>query len=275
MRTILGGLLLLLWTGVCQAADETVNPVALAHTEARTISSKLTGHPYRLSVFLPANYAESGRHYPVLYVLDGLWNFSFLHGLDDTLFYAKRVPEIIIVAIDYPTDSYAEVMKSREHDFTPTAWSKRPGSGGAATYLAFLEKELIPFIDATYRTDAADRALLGHSYGGLFGIYAWMERPGLFQRILAASPSIYWDDERLIKEASERIKTARLSARLDVSIGLAEDPEDVDAVKAFDGLLKAHPPAAGAYRCTYYPGENHNSTKPLAFVYGLPWIYKN
>ena len=69
--------------------------------------------------------------------------------------------------------------------------SQVPGSGGGApAFLDFLEHELIPFIDHTYRTNPSDRGLLGHSMGGEFALYALEQRPGLFQRIVAASPAL-------------------------------------------------------------------------------------
>jgi uncharacterized protein len=251
-------------------AVESAPPVTLDHTEARHLTSKIAGRTYQLSVLLPARYDSSDQRYPVLYVLDGGWNFSFLHGLSDTLSYAERLPEMIIVGIDYGLP-YTELMKARAHDFTPTAW--KPNAGGAGVYLHFLENELIPFIDATYRTDPRDRGLLGHSYGGLFGIYAWLERPTLFQHIVAASPSIYWDDEVLIKEAAKRLPVDDFPARLDVSIGSAEDAGNVASVEHLEQVIKAHPPIGGAVQFTIFPGENHNSAKPLSFIKGLQWAY--
>jgi predicted alpha/beta superfamily hydrolase len=51
--------------------------------------------------------------------------------------------------------------------------------GGAAVFLDFIEKELVPHVEGRYPvTDF--RTLIGHSYGGLFTIYALSERPTLF-----------------------------------------------------------------------------------------------
>ena len=255
------------------AAESTPPPVVLEHTQRREITSVHARRTYQLSINLPPDYETSGRSYPVLYVLDSNWNFALLHGLQDGLFYGKRLPALIVVGIDYGA-SYGETMKLREHDFTPTAWSERPGSGGAAAYLAFLEKELVPFIEKTYRADPADRALLGHSYGGLFGVYAWLERPALFRRIVAASPSIYWDGDVLRKRAQERLATETLPARLDLSMGSEEDAGSIAAVQRLAALLEASPRQKGQWQFNVYPGWEHTSVKPVSLTNGLVWIYR-
>ena len=69
------------------------------------------------------------------------------------------------------------------------------GSGGAAGFLRFLRQELIPSIDAEFRTNEGDRTLYGHSFGGLFAIHALLNGEETFQRFITGSPSLWWDDE--------------------------------------------------------------------------------
>jgi predicted alpha/beta superfamily hydrolase len=52
-------------------------------------------------------------------------------------------------------------------------------SGGAANFLAFFKDELIPYIDRAYPTNGTN-SLCGHSYGGLFVLYALLSEPQLF-----------------------------------------------------------------------------------------------
>jgi predicted alpha/beta superfamily hydrolase len=79
-------------------------------------------------------------------------------------------------------------MTLRARDFTPTRTSGDPNSGGAPAFLDFLEHELIPFIDRTYRTNTSDRGLLGHSLGGLFALYALEQRPRCFSELSPQAP---------------------------------------------------------------------------------------
>jgi predicted alpha/beta superfamily hydrolase len=174
--------------------------VSLADTQQRTLTSAKIGQRYELLVSLPAGYAKSGESYPVLYVLDG-WHFPLMAFLQENNVYSKRMRPVIIVNVSHgATDS----MALRARDFTPTKTPRKANSGGAEAFLDFLEHELIPFVDRTWRTMPTDRGLLGHSYGGLFAIYALEQRPALFQRIVAASPSLEWDGRLLLTAARDR-----------------------------------------------------------------------
>ncbi|MEJ1972139.1 MAG: alpha/beta fold hydrolase [Lacunisphaera sp.] len=179
------------------------------------------------------------------------------------------MPPVIIVNIGHGSSGY---MPLRARDFTPTRTEREPTSGGAAAFLDFLEHEIIPFVDRTYRTLPDDRALLGHSYGGLFALYALEERPGLFQRIVAASPVPAWDDDLLIKAAAAKLSALPHPVRLDLSAGDQNDTSE--QTLKFAAELARLKPANLKYRCTIYPGENHNSVRFASFppgpVLGLP-----
>lgn len=249
------------------AAQSVMPGITLATTEQRTITSEKIGQRYDLLVSLPDDYGTSGKAYPVLYVLDG-WHFPLMAFLQNNNIYSKRMPPVIIVNI-----SHGDVgaMASRARDFTPTKSNQEPGSGGAGAFLDFLEHNVIPFVDRTYRTVPTDRALLGHSYGGLFALYALEQRPSLFQRIVAASPAIGWDHRSLFN-AHDRLTHLPMPVRLDLSVGGTESLL-ADNV-AFARLLDQLKPAGLNYRFTIYRGENHNSVRLASFPAGLYWIYR-
>jgi predicted alpha/beta superfamily hydrolase len=249
------------------AAQSAVPGVMLAQTEQRTITSEKIGQRYDLLVSLPDDYRTSSKAYPVLYVLDG-WHFPLMAFLQNNNIYSERMPPVIIVNISHGN---AGAMASRARDFTPTSTDQVPGSGGAGAFLDFLEHNVIPLVDRTYRTVPTDRALLGHSYGGLFAVYALEQRPSLFQRIVAASPAIGWD-RRLLFNARDRLTHLPSPVRLDLSVGGAESLL-ADNV-AFARLLDELKPAELNYRFTIYRGENHNSVRLASFPAGLYWIYR-
>ena len=66
--------------------------------------------------------------------------------------------------------------------------TKRPNSGGAPAFLDFLEHELIPFIDRTYRTNTSDRGLLGHSLGGCSPSTRSSSAPPCFSELSPQAP---------------------------------------------------------------------------------------
>ncbi len=255
--------------GVSMVAQSTAPKVSLDNTELRTLTSAKIGQRYELLISLPEDYATSGRSYPVLYVLDG-WHFPLMAFLQGNNIYSKRIPPVIIVNVSQ--GSSGDVMALRARDFTPTKTSREPGSGGAAAFLDFLEHELIPFVDRTYRTIPSDRGLLGHSYGGLFAIYCMEERPTLFQRIVAASPSVGWDDRLLVKAARTKLRNLPGPVRLDISAG---DDGDVTAdATALAKALDEVKPLGFDYRFTVYHGESHNSVWLVSFPAGLYWVYR-
>ena len=243
--------------------------VSLDNTELRTLKSTKIGRQYDLLVSLPEDYATSGKPYPVLYVLDG-WHFPLMAFLQENNIYSKRMPPVIMV--DVSQGSSGDVTALRAQDFTPTKTAQEARSGGAAAFLDFLEHEVIPFVDRTYRTIPTDRGLLGHSYGGLFAIYCLEERPALFQRIVAASPSMFWDDQVLIKAARTKLRNLPGPIRLDISVG--DDGDVTDYAVALAKALDEIKPKGLDYRFTVYHGESHNSVRLVSFPAGLYWLYR-
>jgi len=289
MKHLPAAVLFLTMLAAGRAADP-APAVKLEHTEHRTIASARIGQTYDLFVSLPDDYlpddrsgqtpagqpAGTGRSglksYPVLYVLDG-WHFPLLAFLQNNNHYSERMPPVIMVNISHGLG--VNPMPLRARDFTPTHADREPTSGGAAAFLDFLEREIIPLIDRTYRTIPSDRGLLGHSYGGLFALYALEERPGLFQRIIAASPVAGWDHDLLLKAAAEKLKNLPKPVRLDLSAGdEGFEKELADQTAAFARKLGELKPAGLDYRLTFFPGENHNSVRLASFPHGLYWAYR-
>jgi predicted alpha/beta superfamily hydrolase len=208
----------------------------------------------------------------VLYILDG-WHFPLMTFLQNNNVYSKRMRPVIMVNVSH--GSSPDVMALRARDFTPTKTSREATSGAAAAFLDFLEHEVIPFVDRTYHTIPSDRGLLGHSYGGLFAIYALEQRPALFQRIVAASPALSWDNRLLFSAARQKLRELPLPVRLDISVGGKDDfGFDQDTI-AFAKLLDELKPAGLDYRFTLYPDENHDSVRLVSFPEGLYWVYRS
>jgi predicted alpha/beta superfamily hydrolase len=124
------------------------------------------GQVYRLFISLPDDYAQSGRSYPVVYLLDADFNFLHLANLYRQLVRSDGVPEAILVGIGYGT-VFLERGNNRWQDFSPTYLPKYPGSGGAKAFGAFLSERLKPFVTGQYRTGGPS-TIHGHSMAGCF-----------------------------------------------------------------------------------------------------------
>ncbi|XZE22581.1 alpha/beta hydrolase-fold protein [Pirellulaceae bacterium SH449] len=155
-------------------------------------------------VWLPLDYDSSEDTYPVLYMHDGqnLFDsakaaFGVEWNVDETaqkLIQSKTIAPFIIVGIGN--------TKDRIDEYTLTQDRKLNRGGRGKEMIAFITEELKPFVDKTYRTRPQREAtwIGGSSLGGLISLYACMERPDVFGGCFAFSPSLGWDEERLLIE---------------------------------------------------------------------------
>ena len=156
-------------------------------------------------VQLPSGYnPESQQEYPVVYLLDGEMLLPALSSVYEN-YCGGFMPKMILIGISNDHD--------RTKNLTPTTITTRYGmpfkeeNGEAATFAQFLKEELIPFVESKYRTTSY-RTLVGHSYGGLFVCYEFINDPKLFANYLAIDPSLDWDDQQLLKQAEKSLPTA-------------------------------------------------------------------
>jgi predicted alpha/beta superfamily hydrolase len=172
------------------------------------LESAQVGRRFHIFVKLPESYAmEPQRRYPVSYVLDGDSLYPMLAPQNLFLTYDEGVPEAIIVSIAY--GSFDPSVNMRHIDFRPIL---EDGTvGGAANFLRMLSEELLPKIDAAYRTDTSRRTLFGQSRGGAFVLYAANEQPSLFHAFIASNPGREPDQHLYgVNRAPTNIRTSGL-----------------------------------------------------------------
>ena len=259
--------------------------VSIPDTEQWTLSSSAIGQEYNIFVALPHAYTIAIQAYPVIYVLDANAYFGIVTETVRSLNLFDDIPEIIVVGIGYPVDNFIATLGFRTRDLTPTedlGWYDRElkpyftaapedaGSGGAAQFLQFIRKELIPLIDQNYRTVPGYNCLMGHSLGGLFDLYALFNQSDTFQRYIIGSPSIWWDNATILDTAKEfAANKADVSARVFISAGADEDPDMiVDLQKMVDVL---HEKQSREFSLTnhIFEGEIHMSVIPALISRGL------
>src|SRR5690606_4540375 len=113
---------------------------------------------------------------------------------------------------------------SRQRDYTPTESS--PGfkdpSGEASRHLAFIRDDVIPYVEQHFNTDTNNRTYIGNSFGGLFGIYIFLNEPSTFKNYIIGSPSIWWDNKYILALESKTKLDKNLEANIFIAVGSEE-----------------------------------------------------
>jgi predicted alpha/beta superfamily hydrolase len=255
-----------------RAGADTFPVVTLPGTQLRHLHSAATGRDYDIQISPPADYARNpAARYPVLYVLDGQWDFKLMLSVQGGLTYDRWTPQIFIVGVTW-SGANPNYDSLRAMDLTPQATRQLPGSGAAPRFLAFLKTQLIPFIEANYRADPARRVLMGSSFGGLFTLYALFSDPGLFWGYMAASPAVSYANRAAFgQEAAYAAAHRDLPVRLFIAVG---DQEQLTGpVREFMDVVRSRNYAGLTLETRVIAGERHSGNKPEAFNRGLRFIF--
>lgn len=251
------------WLGALLLANLAhAGPMRLDGTEQWTMTSA-EGREYRIMISLPEGDVPWTGGYPVIYLLDGNAYFPAFHA-------AKRAQErlrgAILVGIGYPSDTPLD-FERRAFDLSPPQPAERntPPQGGQDLFLDFIEKRLMPKVNARFKVDQDQRSLVGHSFGGMFGVYALFTRPQLFQHVIAISPSLWWRDRYLLEHERAFRKKAQ-AGQLDLThssltllMGDREMAQEIQDARALQIRLEALSQYGLRSDFQIEPGEDHMS----------------
>ena len=174
-------------------AQENGEPIIIG--ERHSFKSQILNDERDILIHLPRGYDNSDEKYPVLYALDGRSHFYHAASTMEYLSAVEFIPRLVIIAVTH---------KDRFQDSSPNKIDGESNSGGASDFQRFLGDELIPWVDANYRTQPF-RILLGHSLTGMFAVYSLITQPNMFQAYVAASPHIGYYNDYIIGFAKEHI----------------------------------------------------------------------
>ncbi|MBB6489173.1 alpha/beta hydrolase [Rhizobium lusitanum] len=279
-------------------AAATPAPVILAGCTFTDLKFDNADQPHRIFLFRPDKPAPP-EGWPVLYLTDG--NACFATAVDALKVQASypngtNVTEGVIVAIGYPTEDPYDPLR-RSWDLSPPPGRVYPPfypdtpdvrTGGAERFLALIENELKPWIERQAPIDRSRQSLFGHSFGGLFTLYALFKKPDAFNRWISASPAIYWEDAAILEMEREFLEknSVPFDAELHLSAGqyegeilapfhkgTAEEQKRQEHAKETRTIELAHDMALRLTELTSssstiafeeYAGENHMSLLPVA-----------
>jgi glucoamylase len=159
-------------------------------------AKSLEGGTRKIQVYLPPAYAAGSERFPVLYLQDGSEYVTRARAalIADQLIAERRVAPFIIVFVD-PVNRFKEY------------WAND-------SFASFMATELVPLIDARYRTSATreGRALMGASLGGVISVWTAVKYEDVFARVAGQSTAFQIDDERVVTTLAaldERARAAR------------------------------------------------------------------
>jgi predicted alpha/beta superfamily hydrolase len=257
------------------------NENAITIGKKYSIKSNILNETRSYNVYLPPSYQSTpNKKYIVAYVLDGdkskfLEVSGIVQSMNSIQHLKMQIPELIVIGIE---------NTNRTRDFTPThslsyleqeniaAFSS---SGKANDFMKFLEKELMPEIDSTYRT-ISKNMVIGHSFGGLFAIHVLLESRNLFDYFILIDPSWHWD-HNYIGKRTRKVLQDRPDLNARVYISLANNSKD-DARhymwgQEFFQMLDRHPSKELDAKIQYFEDEKHLTVPLPSTYYGLRFIF--
>ncbi len=219
-----------------------------------------------LFVYVPDDYRQSRKAYPVLVILDAQDRAQFRAALASVQFLVDRnvVPPMIVAGIPFGA--------SRDHDLSPVATdanarARFPTAGGADQTRRFLVDEALPWLAAHYRTSPL-RMLAGHSLGGLFAVGTAALRPEAFRVVIAMSPSLWWSDTLRRELGGRLLQDTEHWRTLFLSSGGREGGIDA-ATTQFAAELGQGTPTNLAVSHQRYPLFDHSMTPMASLADGL------
>ncbi len=228
-----------------------------------------------IRIYLPPDYTETKRRYPVLYMHDGqnLFDIATAYNQEwsvdeilDTAFIQNDKNAFIIIGID-------NGERERINEYSP--WiNPEYGGGQGKAYVHFLVKELKPFIDKKFRTQpqAKYTAIMGSSMGGLISFYAGMEYPQVFGKVGIFSPSFWFSDEIISFIKQKNLKKSK-SLEWYFLVGERESEGMVgDCKKIYQTLLKGGIPQKKLKMVTKKDGKHQEWFWYREFKPALEWL---
>ena len=277
MKTVLTLCLTAIFSIFSYAQSNKSKPFVLGVTDE--IYSKELKEKRTLNIYLPEGYTKTDTiHYPVVYLLDGSADEDFIHvaGLYQfsSFEWVNLVPKSIVVGI---------ATVDRKRDFTyPTTITedkiKYPTTGHSDVFIAFLEKELQPFVEKNYKANT-EKTIIGQSLGGLLATEVLLKKPFLFSNYIIISPSLWWDNGSLLNQHSS-LPEDTYSKKTAIYIGVGKEglaPSKIPRVMEVDAnvladKVKSKSKAATVY-FDYLPEDDHATISHQAIYNALHFFH--
>jgi predicted alpha/beta superfamily hydrolase len=202
--------------------------------------------------------------YPMITMLDGN---AVMDRLTDPLLQKLSAgnPPVLVV-VGYQTPLPFEV-NARTFDYTPPdkehgeagyTFSRGRKGGGSSAFRELLEQGILPAAEKGLHINHQQRALWGHSYGGLFVLDSYLSSP-VFTRYFAASPSIGQGYHSLLNEMQTRKEGNKQISLMEGNGDRRSDSNtaEPEVLRAVRTTIEGMAENGTAARYQLYPGLSH------------------
>lgn len=253
-------------------------PISFGQTD--TIVSAVMGETTTINVYLPAEYnPDSAATYPVIYLLDGALDEDFFHmaGLVQfsSFWWVNYLPPSIVVGI-VSSDRKRDMTYCPVNSFTWPEWLNFPpteqqNTGNSATFMNYLEKDLIPYVESHYKC-SGKRTLIGQSLAGLFATEVLLKKPTLFCNYIIMSPSLWWGNESLLKDAPKLLQSLPdTEMQIYIAVGKEGKVMEQDGRNLTKAIQKAAKPSTKV-KFEFLPNETHGTILHQATGNAFEWM---
>ncbi|MES2490278.1 MAG: alpha/beta hydrolase-fold protein, partial [Pseudomonadota bacterium] len=260
------------------------------------IYSKAIERNFEVFVSLPRSFtAGSSRRYPAMYVLDANIEFSTVAEAAQSMAASGLIEEVIVIGIGAPRSEGAVVFGYRRfEEFSPPTdgydfkddlgrifrslfcilgQDARERLGRAPLLFNFIVNELLPKLSMQYPIDQSNTALLGHSAGGTFILYALCQANSPFKHYAGISPGLAVSGSWLLNRHDADFRVSKSAQSVFLSLGSEEKTNlfnqyaGIDKTEAFSERLRHATDLSVTSMCL--ENETHTSTYPRAVINAL------
>jgi predicted alpha/beta superfamily hydrolase len=233
--------------------------------------SRETGTDYSIYVAAPDSSKHRGP-WPAVLLMDGDFLFDPAVKAYRALAAAGKAAPAVVVGVGYGS-GFGQPGNFRGRDYTPTASTDEPSSGGADRFLDYLCGSLWPELALRHPLRETGRIIAGHSLGSLVVLHALFQKRPFFDFALAGAPSIWWDNRSILGLISRlRDHQSRLPGRLYLGVGSDETPSMIGDVALLQEQLKERPFSGLDVKEETFPGRNHYDSAPEIMTGGLSFL---
>jgi tetratricopeptide (TPR) repeat protein len=175
-----------------------------------------------------------------------------------------EIPPVIIIGV---------ANTHRYRDLLPVETRGQSDTGKAENFLRFLEEELIPHVDKTYRTKNF-RILAGPQAAAVFSLYALITKPGLFNAFLSENPFMNPENAAFLYPKAEEFfkNTKSLKNFLYIKCETNERPQDLEYAERLSRLLESEQPEHFRFTVEFREPSGYFIT-PMPFQKGLRTLF--